>query len=73
MPPLCADTFTQVPVLPTTSLVLVLHSSQWYIKQGKYPQNCRVLLGNWDHRLADSNCWNIDLLADLAEIILIII
>jgi len=23
----------------------------------------------WNHRLADTGCWNIDLLADLAEII----
>ena len=23
--------------------------------------NFRVSGGNWDHRLADSNCWNIDL------------
>jgi len=23
--------------------------------------------GDWDHQLADQNCWNIELLADLAE------
>jgi len=27
----------------------------------------------WDHRLTYSNCWNIDISADLAEVILIIV
>jgi len=31
-------------------------------------RNVRVSEGNWDHRLVASNCWNTDLLADLAEV-----
>ena len=31
------------------------------------------LRGNWDHKLAHSNCWDIDILADLTEVISIIV
>jgi len=42
-------------------------------KRGILPKGNLWALVNWDHRLADSNCWNIDLLSDLAEVIPIII
>jgi len=31
-------------------------------------RNCIVSGGDWDHKLADSNCSNVDPLADLAEV-----
>jgi len=37
------------------------------------PQGRIYLRGNWDHKLADSNCRNIDPLEDIAEIILTIV
>jgi len=42
---------------------------------GTLSQEGRIsgLRGNADHELADSNCSNIDLLADLAEIIPVIV
>jgi len=32
-----------------------------------------VFQGNWDHRLADSGSWNIDVLVDLVEVFTIIV
>jgi len=40
-----------------------------FLQEGYY----RVSRRNWDHRLADLNCWYIDLLADLAEVIPLIV
>ena len=36
---------------------------------GQFPEGFSGFQGNSYHRYADSNCWNIDLSADLAEII----
>jgi len=33
----------------------------------------RGLWENWDHGLAESSCWNIDLLADLADVIPVVV
>jgi len=32
-------------------------------------ENFRIACGNWDHKLANTNRWNNDLIADSAEII----
>jgi len=34
-------------------------------------ENFKVCWGDWDHILAESNCWTVDLLANLAEVITI--
>ena len=42
--------------------------------QGQLPKvGISGFQGDWNHRLVDLDCWNIDLLADLAEIIPVIV
>jgi len=42
--------------------------------QGQLPKaGISGFQGGWNHRLVDLDCWNIDLLADLAEIIPVIV
>jgi len=59
-------------VLPSLTSLGVLKQG---FQPGEFPQ--REISGypgvNWHNRLADSNCWNIDLLADLAKVIPIIV
>jgi len=62
-------------VTPNYDAVTDGYAECWHgsgvLNHGDYPTGeFQGFRGNRDHRLADKNCCNIDLLADLAEVIL---
>ena len=65
---LVPDTFKYIiTVRLMHTLACIFQSTSALLKRGEF----QGFTGNWDHRLSDSDCWNIDILAEFTEVILV--